>query len=833
MRSSHSRLVLIAFLYMISTTFAFNPGWLYVGVPGGYIRDLLELKAGPLGKPHSGITEDALNTRYKEYFGIDKPTKSMKNARQEIQDGSEAVDDHGPKGKNEAEDAKCHFDDEEFFASNGRLIDKKAEVAVALFNNDVSSARELLGRALHTLQDFYSHSNWVDMGMPDISQKLGNTWPLELSPVDDLGIGFTPTCIACQYTVSRSIAIADADTCRMLYGGSDPMATVQKIGTAACMLGLPALLRLPFAPVEWPNCKDPTNLAVPPDLSSVPSRLLTSGWFGAEVKLHSHRPKGKCSHGGPFDRDADGLEGISKDTANRFLTPHWQLHEKAVEFAEKATIRYLDELKDNLCTTGSGKKIAPLDCAPLRRLYGVGPPLAFVIDTTGSMASVIASVRRDAIAMVLQREKSLLPSSDTPGYYILSEIQDPAPTTAMIYNDSASFIAGINKLYAHGGGDCPEFAMTGISNALDKMGPGGTVHIWTDAAAKDVASSQVIGQRLLKQNTAAYAYLFHTTACSTSEGFSFVAEGSGGQYFANLDASEASGTATLAGHLTLENRVELWILKKLGVGVRKRQVGSEEVTYDVPVDSAMQTLTLSLSGTSLSMELIRPDGIVVKGSGQVNITILSTGAIYSVSKPIPGLWQAKIRFSPASGFSLSVFGTSTLQIDSMRYLEYGGGRHDGYFPVAELPKAGETAFTAAILDGEFAGAEWELRSLDGSSLQKLDFFKGNGTSNLDIPANHFWGDIEIPSVSFNIYVSGKDVNGAPYQRVFPGLVSSQPSNLTNSTNSTWTWGNFSLLSPKLATGTPTQWSVPISATGSSNCPTCQNEVSGNVTSILQ
>ena len=34
-------------------------------------------------------------------------------------------------------------------------------------------ARELLGQLFHTLQDFYSHSNWIEMGKTDINELIG------------------------------------------------------------------------------------------------------------------------------------------------------------------------------------------------------------------------------------------------------------------------------------------------------------------------------------------------------------------------------------------------------------------------------------------------------------------------------------------------------------------------------------------------------------------------------------------------------------------------------------------------------------------------------------
>ena len=38
---------------------------------------------------------------------------------------------------------------------------------------DLTQARQLIGQFLHTLQDFYSHSNWIELGKKEINERLG------------------------------------------------------------------------------------------------------------------------------------------------------------------------------------------------------------------------------------------------------------------------------------------------------------------------------------------------------------------------------------------------------------------------------------------------------------------------------------------------------------------------------------------------------------------------------------------------------------------------------------------------------------------------------------
>src|SRR5690606_27568603 len=89
-----------------------------------------------------------------------------------------------------------------------------------------------------------------------------------------------------------------------------------------------------------------TRLCAAPvcDANLIAGNALTSGYFSDEVgfeKPGSH----KCSHGGPFDGSAEGLEGINKDTHDGTFSPHGpKFHHKAVGLARKATERFIRDL---------------------------------------------------------------------------------------------------------------------------------------------------------------------------------------------------------------------------------------------------------------------------------------------------------------------------------------------------------------------------------------------------------------------------------------------------------------------------------------------------------
>jgi Heterokaryon incompatibility protein Het-C len=66
---------------------------------------------------------------------------------------------------------QAHFDDDSFIAANSRLMTLRAAIANAAiraaagnYKQGFAGVRETLGMALHSVQDFYAHSNWVERG---------------------------------------------------------------------------------------------------------------------------------------------------------------------------------------------------------------------------------------------------------------------------------------------------------------------------------------------------------------------------------------------------------------------------------------------------------------------------------------------------------------------------------------------------------------------------------------------------------------------------------------------------------------------------------------------
>ncbi|KAG7458467.1 hypothetical protein MATL_G00220550, partial [Megalops atlanticus] len=144
-----------------------------------------------------------------------------------------------------------HFDGESFVGGRSLITQGVVSVKASVRQESFISARLTLGKICHTLQDFYSHSNWVE---------LGNKRPHTNLIRPDLPIG--------------NVADRNTPTCRNCEGGS---------------------------------CKD--NIL--PEILA--AGKLTSGYFS--LFPFSSKPPGKCSHGGSADWTSglEPTGGINKD----------------------------------------------------------------------------------------------------------------------------------------------------------------------------------------------------------------------------------------------------------------------------------------------------------------------------------------------------------------------------------------------------------------------------------------------------------------------------------------------------------------------------------------
>ncbi|KAF6721633.1 von Willebrand factor A domain-containing protein 7 [Oryzias melastigma] len=177
-----------------------------------------------------------------------------------------------------------HFDSERIKDSIAMLRQLWTQTVLSVRAKEYQSARYSLGQLFHSLQDFYSHSNWVEMGQKSIY--------LHLMQPEELAIPVAPE---------------DKPTCSDCF-------------TATCRNNLlPAVTH---------------------------TQLLTSGYPSSSIsKPHGKCSHGGILDKNTALR-AKG--GINKDSTSPVFSPHHYLHKEAAALATEATQTVLRDLKDTV-----------------------------------------------------------------------------------------------------------------------------------------------------------------------------------------------------------------------------------------------------------------------------------------------------------------------------------------------------------------------------------------------------------------------------------------------------------------------------------------------------
>jgi von Willebrand factor A domain-containing protein 7 len=178
---THSLMMLISisFTLMILQTLPYT-------VVGFFPTKWKEVAFGFGGMSHVEMTEKAFEDRAAAYFPLISPiTRKMIKARDEVADANADVDDNQV-------DAHWHCDGESFEAARDRITLLKTQAIDALQGlNNAALARHRIGEALHTIQDFYAHSNWVELGNSAPNSDLIRGNPMTFASFS------TPTCREC------------------------------------------------------------------------------------------------------------------------------------------------------------------------------------------------------------------------------------------------------------------------------------------------------------------------------------------------------------------------------------------------------------------------------------------------------------------------------------------------------------------------------------------------------------------------------------------------------------------------------------------------------------
>jgi hypothetical protein len=444
--------------------------------------------------------------------------------------------------------------------------------------------------------------------------------------------------------------------------------------------------------------------------------------------------------------------GINKDSLACDWSPHSYLHPEAVTASKLATAQFIDDIAKSDGVTN----------AQLELLFGVGTTFAFVMDTTGSMADIQASVAAQAIQIATDR----LSTTDNVDLFIISEFNDPGTGPVQSVSDIAEFTAIMSGLTASGGGDCPEFSMTGILNAIEAVTESTELFLFTDAASKDAElESQVIAAALdkdvhiniFKFDSGCDDGLTKRVDSASNKVYGSLAAATGGTYH-SLPRNNVGSISSLLETLTASSSNA--VLK-----ISATADGSEK-TYSFPVDSLMTQVSISSSGAGVTFTYKNPGGAIP--AANINTVTLADGKHITITSPPAGLWE--ITISGTGNYNLDVSGISPLHFSVFDFVESRGrAGHSGYFPIADLPPYNVDIGVIARLFGDFTSATFSFKKPDGSLITTLALTPGSGEVGFP-DTSTFFGVLRLPNEAFYIYSSGVDDKGQPFQRLLATVV---------------------------------------------------------------
>jgi hypothetical protein len=668
--------------------------------------DWICLKGG-VGRTHESITRQAVTEIDKEVFNKDKLTASMEKALQQMVDNNAAVDEN-------QHIASLHVDGESFNEAQTRLTDAKQSLEDAIRRDDAELARSILGIAMHTVQDFYSHSNWAELGNTAPNGSLGRGGPISFAGPSDT------TCINCLPSLSA--------------------------------------------------CLDCTF--------NLKTNLLTSGYYSGEdhKKPFLGLLSGKCSHGGLSDNSTfiPPNGGINKDTVLCIASPHFFLHFVAADLAVQATKQFIRDIKGDitdrqfreLMGVGPTLAFAMDDTGSMGDIIGqvqtqaaeivearvgtddepsnyvlvpindpfVGPveqadnPDDFIAD----IFSLFASGGGDCPELQNTGTFQAVDASEEGGDVFMftdADSKDDNLADAVANTAATKNI----QLYPMVFGNCSFFG----------FGP-------TSATAPTLGGQTVNAQTLSSPTLSAPTF-------AVDPGYQKWAEVSGGQLFA-LHRFEAGNVARLADAIVHANAAQILSVQDTLVGVPK--------TYSVPVDSSISQVTFSVSGAT-DVTVIRPGGAaVLTTDSDVKFIGLSSGAVYTIQAPAVGDWTININGSGL--FSFNISGVSTFAVRSVHFVEVRGRPdHLGLFNIPGFPVLGVDNDLRVDLSEAPATASFDLRSKPGAVLQTFA-----ATADTNDPQT-FFGSVTLPNSPFLVYVSGTNAVGERYQRVLSAMFKPQ------------------------------------------------------------
>jgi von Willebrand factor A domain-containing protein 7 len=216
----------------------------------------------------------------------------------------------------------AHFDAETFKESNERVREYLSKIYYYLGKKDYDAARVLSAQIAHSIQDFYSHSNWIEMGNTKINDLIGRAafYNQQFANLSD-----NITC-ANNCTIIQVNCTSDLSSFNSL---------LEAIGVNLSI----------DCPLKFYNCSN--NILV---LNKLVSGFYSNQRLSDGTPVQKPSKSFKCSHGGFLDSTSKNpaIGGINKDSGYFIMSPHADLHLVAANLASDHTEYLFNQIRDRI-----------------------------------------------------------------------------------------------------------------------------------------------------------------------------------------------------------------------------------------------------------------------------------------------------------------------------------------------------------------------------------------------------------------------------------------------------------------------------------------------------
>lgn len=414
---------------------------------------------------------------------------------------------------------------------------------------------------------------------------------------------------------------------------------------------------------------------------------------------------------------------------------HHPSHNKAKELALQSCISLLRSLK------------LRLGLRKFKMLLGIegGKTIAFNIDDTGSMSSMIKAAKKHAIMI----GHSYSSSKNPPQKYILQSFNDPTIGELVLSSNISVIEKEIDKLVANGGGDTPELCLSGLIQIINHLEDNShaEIFVYTDAPAKDTWLMEEL-RDLVSKKLPRISFLLNMVPTSRAavQAYDLIRDFSNGDILYVTSANIESSVDFLVSKADISSEPVLQL----------KNVNKGEI-FNFSVDPTIDELRISIDANNLVFDLKNPDGLKVD---PIITTNLVNFKIYKVKSPKSGSWSFKVQsYNSVNKIKFEIM--TPIAFDIKFVPEINSDLIDGLAIKGQLPINKRIGVIVDVLGSDTSKPKVnyiELLKENGELIEKIRLERSN---DLKFYAKSF----STPSSNFVVKIVASDQTENIYQRM--------------------------------------------------------------------